>query len=112
MRGDRTRLAGLFLAVATLGIVLHLASDGVFATPRNLYNLAVQTSVIAILASGMVMVIASGQIDLSVGSVLGATGMIAAWLQVESPAGLGWPWPLALAAGGRPAAGLLRFRGR
>ena len=97
MDSDRARLAGLFLAVGVLGVALHVASDGVFATPRNLYNLAVQTSVVAILASGMVMVIASGQIDLSVGSVLGATGMIAAWLQAEPPIGIGWPWPLALA---------------
>lgn len=93
---DQKRLVGLLLVVGLLGVGLHLASDGVFGTPRNLYNLAVQTSVVAILASGMVLVIGSGQIDLSVGSVLGATGMIAAWLQVDAPLGLGWPWPLAI----------------
>ena len=92
------RWVGLLAAIALLWLGFEGLSEGVFLTPRNLYNLAVQTSVVAILACGMVLVIASGQIDLSVGSALGLAAMVGAVLQAAPPLGLGWPWPLALAA--------------
>lgn len=94
------RTAGL--AAALLGIwgVLHLASDGLFLTPRNLYNLAVQSSVVGVMASGMVLVITARQIDLSVGSLLGFSGMGVAMLQAEwLPADTGWSWPLSVFLG-------------
>ncbi|MBC7901487.1 MAG: hypothetical protein H7070_15695, partial [Saprospiraceae bacterium] len=53
--------------------------EGIFMKPRNLSNLMTQMSVTAILAVGMLMVIVSGNIDLSVGSVLGFAGGIAAF---------------------------------
>jgi D-xylose transport system permease protein len=54
---------------------LFSLGDGLdFLTPRNLSNLMLQTSVTGIIAVGMLMVIVSGQIDLSVGSVLGFAG--------------------------------------
>lgn len=53
--------------------------EGVFLKPRNLANLMTQMSVTGILAVGMLMVIVSGNIDLSVGSVLGFAGGLAAW---------------------------------
>jgi D-xylose transport system permease protein len=56
----------------------HWATDSIFLTPTNLSNLATQMSVTAIIAVGMLMVIVSGNIDLSVGSVLGFAGGIAA----------------------------------
>ncbi|MFC0215076.1 sugar ABC transporter permease [Paenibacillus chartarius] len=51
-----------------------------FLTPRNLSNLFTQMSVTSILAIGMVLVIVAGHIDLSVGSIVGLTGGIAAIL--------------------------------
>jgi D-xylose transport system permease protein len=51
---------------------------GVFLMPRNLSNLMLQTSVTGIIAVGMLMLIIAGQIDLSVGSVLGFAGSVAA----------------------------------
>jgi D-xylose transport system permease protein len=63
-------------------------------------NLAVQASAVGVMACGMVLVIAARQIDLSVGSVLGFSGMVIAGLSVE--AGLlraPLPWPAALLAG-------------
>ncbi len=54
-------------------------TDGIFLTPRNLSNLMQQMSVTAIIAIGMLMVIVSGNIDLSVGSLLGLTGGVAAY---------------------------------
>lgn len=69
------------------------ATGGAFLTPRNLSNLAVQMSVTAMLATGMVLVIVAGHVDLSVGSLLGLTGGTAAILEVWA----GWPTLFALA---------------
>ena len=56
---------------------------GAFLTPRNLWNLSVQTSSIGIMATGMVLVIVTRNIDLSVGSLIGVTGMLMGILQVD-----------------------------
>ncbi len=64
-------------------LFFHWQTDGLFLTPRNLSNLMLQTSVTGILAVGMLMVIAAGQIDLSVGSVLGLAGGIVALALAE-----------------------------
>src|SRR5437763_4226140 len=71
-----------YIMIAVLGLIwvyFHWATDSIFLTPRNLSNLMTQMSVTAILAVGMLMVIVSGNIDLSVGSVLGFAGGIAAY---------------------------------
>ena len=71
--------AYIMLAVlAGIWLYFHWATNSIFLTPRNLSNLATQMSVTGILAVGMLMVILSGNIDLSVGSVLGFAGGIAA----------------------------------
>jgi D-xylose transport system permease protein len=65
-----------------------------FLTPRNLWNLSVQTSYIGIMATGMVLVIITRNIDLSVGSIMGMVGMYMGLLQTGylMPAlGLGHP---------------------
>jgi D-xylose transport system permease protein len=64
--------------LALIWAYFHWATGSIFLTPENLSNLATQMSVTAILAVGMLMVIVSGNIDLSVGSVLGFAGGIAA----------------------------------
>jgi len=71
-----------YIMIAVLGLIwayFHWATDSIFLTPRNLSNLMTQMSVMAILAVGMLMLIVSGNIDLSVGSVLGFAGGIAAY---------------------------------
>lgn len=71
-----------YIMIAVLGLIwayFHWATDSIFLTPRNLSNLMTQMSVTAILAVGMLMVIVSGNIDLSVGSVLGFAGGVAAY---------------------------------
>ncbi len=71
-----------YIMIAVLGLIwayFHWATDSIFLTPRNLSNLMTQMSVTAILAVGMLMVIVSGNIDLSVGSVLGFAGGLAAY---------------------------------
>lgn len=64
--------------LALIWLYFHWATGSIFLTPTNLSNLMTQMSVTAILAVGMLMVIVSGNIDLSVGSVLGFAGGIAA----------------------------------
>ena len=63
-------------ALALIWTVFHVLSGGLFLTPRNLWNLSVQSASVSVMATGMVLVIVTRNIDLSVGSLLGVTGMI------------------------------------
>jgi D-xylose transport system permease protein len=57
-------------------------ADGRFLTPRNLFNLSIQTASVAIMATGMVFVIVTRHIDLSVGAVLATASAVMGVLQV------------------------------
>jgi D-xylose transport system permease protein len=70
-------------ALAVIWIFFNILSGGSFITPRNLWNLSVQSASIAIMATGMVLIIVSRNIDLSVGSMLGFIGYTMAMVQVE-----------------------------
>ena len=76
------RLVGMLAALAAIWVGFNLLSGGAFLTPRNLWNLSVQTASIGIMACGMVLVIVTRNIDLSVGSMLGVTAMLMGALQV------------------------------
>jgi D-xylose transport system permease protein len=90
-----TRLFGMLVALAVIWIAFHIMSGGTFLTPRNLWILSVQTASVAIMATGMVLVIVSRNIDLSVGSLLGVLGMAMALIQAEIlPGFLGFDHPL------------------
>ena len=96
------RLIGMLIALAVIWIGFNFASNGLFLSPRNLWNLSVQTATIAILANGMVLIIVSRNIDLSVGSFLGFVGMIMAVTQAEIlPPILGHDFPGTLGDGDR-----------
>src|SRR6201996_3331638 len=82
----RYKLLALLLAVAVIWTFFSFLTDGAFVTPRNLSNLLRQMSITGMLACGMVFVIIAGEIDLSVGSLLGG---LAAILDVK------FHWPLA-----------------
>ncbi len=75
------RLVGMLLSLAVIWIGFHLLSGGKFLTPRNMWFLTVQTAVVAIMATGMVLVIVERHIDLSVGAMMAAVGMVMALLQ-------------------------------
>src|SRR5438045_9231804 len=79
IRGSTLRAYIMLAVLGLIWIYFHWATDSIFLTPRNLSNLMTQMSVTAILAVGMLMVIVSGNIDLSVGSLLGFDGGIAAY---------------------------------
>jgi D-xylose transport system permease protein len=99
-----TRMLGMGGALLAIWIAFHVLSGGLFLTPRNLWNLSVQSSSVAIMATGMVIVIVTRNIDLSVGSMLGFIGMIMGVMQADLlPGLLGFDnpatWILTLAAG-------------
>ncbi|MFK7857717.1 MAG: sugar ABC transporter permease [Granulosicoccus sp.] len=71
-----TRMLGMLGALLLIWVCFHVFSDGRFLTPRNLWNLSVQTSSVAIMSTGMVLIIVTRHIDLSVGSILGFVAMI------------------------------------
>lgn len=72
----------LIAALVLIAIIFSIFTGGEFLSSRNISNLFSQMSVIAILAIGMTLVIVASHIDLSVGSIVGLTGGIAAMLQV------------------------------
>jgi D-xylose transport system permease protein len=99
-----TRLLGMIVALVVIWVGFHIMTGGGFITPRNLWNLSVQTSVVAIMATGMVLIIVSRNIDLSVGSMLGLIGISMAVLQsrtLPELLGFGHPaiWVVTLIAG-------------
>ena len=67
----------VFLAVLAACVFLSFATDA-FATPKNLYNITRNVTFVAIIALGTTMVIITGGIDLSVGSVLCLCSMVLA----------------------------------
>lgn len=82
-----TRMLGMIAALIAIWIGFHLYGHfvngfGAFLTPRNLWNLSVQTSSIAVMATGMMLIIVTRHIDLSVGSMLGLVAMIMGVVQV------------------------------
>lgn len=85
------RLLGMIAALGAIWIGFNYFTSGLFLTPRNLWNLSVQTASIATMSCGMVLVIVTRNIDLSVGSILGFTGMIVGVVQARFiPLQLGW----------------------
>ena len=71
----------MVFALVAIWIYFHFSTGRIFLDARNFSNLMRQTSVTGVLAVGMLMVIITAQIDLSVGSVVGLAGGIAAIAQ-------------------------------
>jgi D-xylose transport system permease protein len=96
----------MIVALAVIWVFFNMLSDGAFITPRNLWNLSVQSSSVAIMATGMVLIIVSRNIDLSVGAMLGFIGYTMAMVQADwipDALGLGldqpYTWIIALLIG-------------
>jgi D-xylose transport system permease protein len=100
------RLFGMLVALAAILLTFNILSGGKFFQPTNMFGLAVQAAGVAIIATGMVMVIVSRNIDLSVGSVVGVIAMTYAllmtdWMPNLLGMGVNFPfrWVIALALG-------------
>src|SRR5581483_4139797 len=92
------RLAALapLWTLVVLGLLFGVASQGSFLRSVNLNNIMVQSSTLAILATGMTFVLLTGEIDLSIAAVMGLTGMISAKL---FNSGMAEPLPTIIALG-------------
>lgn len=111
-----TRLLGMVAALIVIWAGFDLLTDGRFLTPRNLFNLSVQTASVAVMATGMVFVIVTRHIDLSLGSLLGLIGMIVGsaqvhWLPQIMSADSGMIWILSCVIGLVVGAGIGAFQG-
>ena len=74
---------GMLLSLILIMVFFQVATGGILFKPVNLTNLILQNSYIVIMALGMLLVIVAGHIDLSVGSVVGFIGAVAAVLMVQ-----------------------------
>ena len=72
----------MIVALLFIWGLFWVLTGGVFLNSRNISNLFMQMVTIAILTHGMVLVMVSGNIDLSVGTVSGTLGTLVAWLMV------------------------------
>jgi putative multiple sugar transport system permease protein len=81
--GAHMREYGLLIALIAIMLCFQIVTDGTLLRPVNITNLFLQNSYIIIMALGMLIVIVGGNIDLSVGSVMGFVGALAAVMIVE-----------------------------
>jgi D-xylose transport system permease protein len=115
------RLLGMIVALLAIWVGFHLYGEivngrGAFLSARNLWNLSVQTASIGVMATGMVLVIVTRHIDLSVGSILGFCAMMMAIIQVwilPEYLGLGHPliWIITVICGLLIGAAIGAFHG-
>ncbi|MFN4129871.1 MAG: multiple monosaccharide ABC transporter permease [Paracoccaceae bacterium] len=96
--GSHLREYGMIMALVAIvfffTVNVRASIDVDFLSAQNITNLFLQNSYVIIMALGMLLVIVAGHIDLSVGSVVGFTGAVAAVLTVN----LGWPVPAVIPA--------------
>src|SRR4051812_19699528 len=83
---NNLRNYGMLLSLFAIMLFFQVMTDGTLLQPLNLTNLVLQNSYIVIMALGMLLIIVTGHIDLSVGSVAGFIGALAAVLMVS------WGW--------------------
>ncbi|TPL91053.1 multiple monosaccharide ABC transporter permease [Mesorhizobium sp. B2-3-12] len=79
---------GLIIALIVIMLFFQYTTSGTLFKPVNLSNLVQQNSFIIVMALGMLLVIVAGYIDLSVGSVAGFIGALAAMMMVIWPLGI------------------------
>ena len=92
LKGLNLQVFVMIAAIVVIMLFFTWVTDGAYLSARNISNLLRQTAITGILAVGMVFVIISAEIDLSVGSMMGLLGGAAAIFDVW----LGWPLPLTI----------------
>jgi putative multiple sugar transport system permease protein len=89
---SHVRQSGMVVALAAIVLLFQVWTGGILLKPLNVTNIIQQNGYILVLAIGMVIVIISGHIDLSVGSIAGFIGAMSAVLMVRND----MPWLLAV----------------
>jgi ribose transport system permease protein len=87
------RLGSVYVALIIISAVMSMVSP-YFLTQGNLLNVLLQAATVSIIAAGLTVVLITGEIDLSVGSLIGLTGSVAAVLIIQQ----GVPVPLGIVA--------------
>ncbi|GGL53147.1 sugar ABC transporter permease [Wenxinia marina] len=77
------RLLGMIAAFVLIALAFNYSTGGRFLTPRNVFNLTIQTVSVAIMATGMVFVIVTRHIDLAVGALLATCSAVMAMMQTR-----------------------------
>ena len=97
-KGD-IRKYGMIIALVSITILFQVLTDGILLKPLNLTNIILQNSYILILAIGMLFPILTGNVDLSVGSIVAFIGALAAILMVKNGVSVPVAIVICLAAG-------------
>lgn len=82
----------VFILLAVLWIFSGIVTKGVFFRPANLASLLKQVSVMGILSAGLCVIMAAGSIDLAIGNILTASGLVYGMVAIRAP------WGIALVA--------------
>ncbi|HNB52333.1 MAG TPA: sugar ABC transporter permease [Anaerolineales bacterium] len=91
---NNIREYGMLIALIAIMIFFQIQTDGILMKPVNITNLVLQNSYVIIMALGMLLIIVSGWIDLSIGSIAAFVGAIAGVMMVK----WGWNWGLTILA--------------
>ena len=90
---------GMIAALIIIFLIFYGITDGSNATPVNINNLIMQNGYIIILATGMLLCVLTGNIDLGVGSVVALCAAVSVKLVMEQDRAVGLAWLVALAIG-------------
>src|SRR5579863_5321134 len=93
VRGGDSGVLPVLLGIVVVAVAFQIA-NGKFLSPQNLVNLFEQSTIYMLLAMAEIFALLLGEIDLSVGLVMGLGAVMVA--EEVQPAGLGWPWWLAI----------------
>lgn len=90
---------GMVFAMIIIFIVFYVLTGGTNATPMNINNLIMQNSYVIILATGMLLCVLTGNVDLGVGSYVALCGAVAAKLIVEQNMNIPFAFLVAILVG-------------
>jgi D-xylose transport system permease protein len=91
IRNGDSGVLPVLLGIIVVAVAFQIA-NGKFLSPQNLVNLFEQSSIYMLLAMAEIFALLLGEIDLSVGLVMGLGAVLVAELVQPSPPGLGLPW--------------------
>ncbi len=95
LRSGNSGVLPVVLAIVVVAISFQVANSK-YLSPQNLVNLFEQSTVYMVLAIAEIFALLLGEIDLSVGLVMGLSGVVVA--KLVQPSGAGWPWWAAIIA--------------
>ena len=108
IRSGDSGVLPVVLAIVVVAVAFQIL-DSKFLSAQNLVNLIEQSAVYMVLAMAEIYVLLLGEIDLSVGLVMGVSAVVVA--EFVQPNGLGWPWWVAIIAALLLSAGVGAIQG-